>query len=48
MGVHGKEFTVSRELYDVLSGEDGPVRVYYSPHSSELLSLEPVKAVPPT
>lgn len=42
--IHGVEFTISRELFEVLSRQDTPMRVYYSRHSSELLSLEAVRA----
>jgi len=41
MEIHGVEFKISRELFEILSQQDTPMRVYYSKHSTELLSLEP-------
>jgi hypothetical protein len=38
--VAGNEYTIDRELYELLAVEVGEVKVYFAAHSGELLSLE--------
>ncbi len=44
--VAGHEFTMTREAGDLLLRHRGRIRVYFSAHSGELLTIEPIAADP--
>jgi len=44
LAIKDVDFTISRELFEILSLQDVPMRVYYSRHANEFLSLEPARS----